>query len=592
MSSVTETGIAIENSSTWTIGLMSSSPAQSLPEDVLYEIFNTMAAVDPPRYAGPPDLPGRMPVRSSQSDLNLDLYPLWTGIRGPYWHAELEAIKRRNMFSEQGTLGFIVLTHVCRSWRRAGIDLAPLWGEIVHIFPSALETILARARGAPLALDFGALRRLPVLDQVALHDRYYMLLTKNVVRIRSLVASNPFRSFRDWYGLLLDQELPVLEDLTLKGAKRIPEDVASPIRPLIAPSLLRLVLDQTAYLPFSAPALRTLLIQGATQPVPASTLLAALSATPQLEKLELMFSLDDEPAPEYTPSVHLPNLAIARLCDSPEALSIWRHIVAPPNAELRLHAFRQTILVGPVTDSLGQVFSAIRPHTSDAAIDAFSLTYDGPYRTFVVALGLCSSASDPTASPPTNRVTMRLLFRDIIMEFGTIPTFLSRLAREMVPANIKLFHVSPCPPPEDFLDMDLFDIGNLQPVLQAFAGLYTISVGQEAHQNPFLNALGRRDNSGSVVAQSLKTIVFATIDEDTDPVGKGRVATSAKRWSDLASVLSARADAGHKLPRLVLKGVKSFSERIQADGLPGSDLVRAQVEEFADKRTWAGVATA
>ena len=241
---------------------MSLSPAQSLPEDIIYELFSALALIDPPRYAGPPDLPERMPVRSSQSDLNLDLYPLWSGIRGPYWHAELETIKRRGMFSESGTLGWITMTHVCRSWRQAGVDMARLWGEIVHVFPSALETVLARSRNAPLALDFGALRRLPVLKQMVLHDQYYMLLTRTIVRVRSLVASNPFRSFRDWHGLLLRQDLPVLEDLSLKGAKRIPEIVGSPLTPLVAPSLRRLVLDQTAFLPFSAPALRTLLIQG------------------------------------------------------------------------------------------------------------------------------------------------------------------------------------------------------------------------------------------------------------------------------------------------------------------------------------------
>lgn len=87
----------------------------TIPDDVLYEIFYTIAARDPP--------PGSV---SSPHTNAISMYP--TG------------------------LGWIRLTHVCQRWRTILLGLSALWGKVAFTFHSiqAFATLLERAQSAPV----------------------------------------------------------------------------------------------------------------------------------------------------------------------------------------------------------------------------------------------------------------------------------------------------------------------------------------------------------------------------------------------------------------------------------------------------------
>ncbi|VDC02105.1 unnamed protein product [Peniophora sp. CBMAI 1063] len=89
-----------------------SSTAQNLPHDILRELFEHLAAVDPPDFKDEMD-----------------------------------------MFS----LGWILATHVCGRWREVGLSVATLWADVVCTFPSVpiAEELVTRARGCLLDIAVG-----------------------------------------------------------------------------------------------------------------------------------------------------------------------------------------------------------------------------------------------------------------------------------------------------------------------------------------------------------------------------------------------------------------------------------------------------
>jgi hypothetical protein len=54
---------------------------------------------------------------------------------------------------EDSTLAWVTLTHVCARWRAVALDWAALWTDVCFdLGPAWAETMLARARGAPLTI--------------------------------------------------------------------------------------------------------------------------------------------------------------------------------------------------------------------------------------------------------------------------------------------------------------------------------------------------------------------------------------------------------------------------------------------------------
>ncbi|VDC02104.1 unnamed protein product [Peniophora sp. CBMAI 1063] len=99
-----------------------SSTAQGLPHDILHELFEHLAVVDPV---------------------------------GPLRTATLSC-----------SLGWITATHVCARWREVGLGLATLWANVVCAFPSMeiADELLLRARDCPLNIAVGHLDDEPEYD--------------------------------------------------------------------------------------------------------------------------------------------------------------------------------------------------------------------------------------------------------------------------------------------------------------------------------------------------------------------------------------------------------------------------------------------
>lgn len=90
---------------------MPAYTAQTLPHDILREIFDYVATASPAGYNYSPKL--------------------------------------------KYTLGWILLTHVCQRWRYTGLTAAPMWAVSVSAFPdpSIADELLARARNYPLTIN-------------------------------------------------------------------------------------------------------------------------------------------------------------------------------------------------------------------------------------------------------------------------------------------------------------------------------------------------------------------------------------------------------------------------------------------------------
>ena len=92
--------------------MVTPSIAQGLPHDILRELFEHLAIIDP------------------------------AGVE-PFFH-----------FRVKRPLGWIVATHVCAHWREAGLTAAALWAEVVSAFPdtSIADELVSRSRDALLTI--------------------------------------------------------------------------------------------------------------------------------------------------------------------------------------------------------------------------------------------------------------------------------------------------------------------------------------------------------------------------------------------------------------------------------------------------------
>ena len=79
----------------------------------------------------------------------------------------------------RGSLGWIVVTHVCQLWRAVSLNLKLLWAADVLAFPNrhALRTLVERAGSMPIELD---------LDRAALGGRF-----RDIGEFWDLIVSNP-----------------------------------------------------------------------------------------------------------------------------------------------------------------------------------------------------------------------------------------------------------------------------------------------------------------------------------------------------------------------------------------------------------------
>ncbi|VDC07022.1 unnamed protein product [Peniophora sp. CBMAI 1063] len=193
---------------------MVSSPSQTLvglPDDVLCEMYNVLAEIDPPRAAG----------RNVRRDMN------------------------------HNTLGWIKLTHVNRRLRGLGLNLATLWGRVLCLLPRGCEEILERSQNAALVLHLGPVsyttpgdffEMLPIFDIL---PRAYSITDQ-------LSNEHPLPR-REWW---LSSSLDNLRHLDL-NAMSLPMHTLEDRGRIVAPALCT-YRAAFVFVPFTAPLLRNL----------------------------------------------------------------------------------------------------------------------------------------------------------------------------------------------------------------------------------------------------------------------------------------------------------------------------------------------
>ncbi|VDB98102.1 unnamed protein product [Peniophora sp. CBMAI 1063] len=567
------------------VSSMRLSTAQTLPADILAELFYILASLDPPTPAAP--APNPVPTLTLAPTAS---HPSWCSPSSP-WFDEQEP-RPSHTAHEKGSLGWIATTHVCAHWRTTALSLAVLWGTTIHTFPRALEPILLRSKGAPLEFDFarrwwccrtcsryGPPQAPLTFRTVALNTHvkcgrfecYCEIARRNACRVRSL--RGPASALSAW------REYPILRELHLTGPGphgpvpsqgRINKHERTPGHAhehglghavvLNAPRLERLVFDGAALIPFCAPSLRVLVLHSVRPGACPSSVLALLRSTPRLEELELTFSLAHGP-PSWSCAHHgaveLPSLKSARLAGPAERLALWGRIRAP-NASVQIHAFAGAEGVAGL----------------DTLLSALSSTYIGD------VLGLVHGDLDYTitltsSSTLARCLQLRMLYRDIISLCGTMPLYTSRVLSHFTIEQVKALHAGPCLPAEYHCEEDWFGPRDTALVLRPMEGLREISLSWDAKgYQAWLLALGC---TGEVVLPRLETLVFISDDQRGDD---GR--STQERWACLIAVLEERTRRGYAVPRLVLRG-ESDAGNEEAKAL--CEWARRFVGVLVDERT-------
>ncbi|VDC02100.1 unnamed protein product [Peniophora sp. CBMAI 1063] len=235
------------------------STAQSLPHDVLSELFEHVAVIDP---AG----------------------------------ALLKGERR--------SLGWITTTHVCARWREVGLGLAALWADAVCAFPSVAiaDEVLLRARDCllnvtvgPPALDLDP--RTPFTRAPHLPTSWGIQHLQRARTLRCHVdRGSTYSDHSEAYTALRDTTLPLLQHLYLSDTTKPKRGDPPPIVELTCPSLLSAhfcnVLPHPSFA-VSASSLSRLCLElpyGTVSVYDLSPCLCALRDMSRLEHLKLVLS--------------------------------------------------------------------------------------------------------------------------------------------------------------------------------------------------------------------------------------------------------------------------------------------------------------
>lgn len=296
-----------------------------LPAELIREVFDWAAAIDPPRR------------RAEGEDIAEDRYPKDTLSR-------LEV-----------TLGWILITHVCFGWRTIGLSMTHLWASVVDTFlyPDISDELLLRAKGRGLTLRLtdcppGHTRHMS--NQINFNWSMQRLHHASTLIVPGLHHLNHTQG-SELRGVLTSHRFPCLQHLTVgplpppsventaedgETSAQPGEEILLPFR-LYALQLTTAVLGNVMCLPTSSlPQLRSLVLHfdDTIRNICFVRLVCCLYATPRLEEFVLITNseLDFALVPNnYQPLVCLNRLrslvVICRRSNNP--FHVWGRIAAP-----------------------------------------------------------------------------------------------------------------------------------------------------------------------------------------------------------------------------------------------------------------------
>ncbi|KZV73117.1 hypothetical protein PENSPDRAFT_683158 [Peniophora sp. CONT] len=312
------------------------TPFSRLPLEIQEEVFSWSAVIDPP-FSSMRRRKLHKPLRTpldyddlSDSDDEL--------------HGSLSLDERRKLESIEDSLGFIRISHVCKSWRAILLSMKRVWANNVGTLPLAATDMVLRARSCPVTITVqdtnlhGAfdINRMPEAPVIRVIHGTFLKPSRDDLRDYVSVIST-----RDKDGHPLEA-LNTLEtvNLSVLGAVHRLDDIPY----TVTPSLLS-VTSKNLFIAFIARSLRHLSITfedsesgryALEMPRFLSTLRGCCGTLQEL-KLVHCFALDFQPWPE---PVRFP--ALCRLdvggCSS-SLLDIIRDCFAyPSTCDVALHA--------------------------------------------------------------------------------------------------------------------------------------------------------------------------------------------------------------------------------------------------------------
>lgn len=187
-----------------------------LPDDIIRELYETLADIDIPRRAS---------------------------------YRKLSAYSHSARNSDEGSLGWIKMTHVSRRLRNIGINLSSIWGRVVCVFPRAWETTLARSRNAPLDLHLSD-------DGLEAYSHWPLSADVLLARARYIsdVVSPGQSATRSWWANTSHASLKVLELTVNDYTKAFDRDPGLLLKMgLITAPALEAYTVFGGYIPFHAP---------------------------------------------------------------------------------------------------------------------------------------------------------------------------------------------------------------------------------------------------------------------------------------------------------------------------------------------------
>ncbi|VDC06612.1 unnamed protein product [Peniophora sp. CBMAI 1063] len=526
--------------------------AQTLPEDILCELFTVCAILDPPTRR---DIDGLRRSTRLLAGLRPDapmgtLAPAWSTL--PVERLERDdddvpaLVSTGGLAADTTTLGWIRLTHTCARWRAVGIRLPRLWADIFPVLPHAADVILARSRDAPLSLDMDLTGRL-FGRKSNLLPPFLHLAQQHIARARILTF--PRYLGTQWNpNLLRDIQLPFLQTLRISISYL---EAAHPDFALHAPALTHLMLDGAFVPSFVGTSLKYLQITQRARGFDAVSLLDLLFCVPVLEELVLELYYVQEAEARASASstpliVSLAKLSYAQITGTPDTLTFLNCLRVPQTASLSFFVQRRPHRHGSILPLL----QVLTPRLQDFSINCMSFN-PGSY------VDVCLASSRAGGSEPAPRTFLRTDFNGVTRELGSLSAYLAQFFTRMEPSNITSFHAGSYTLRDITQESDdPFQYANL---LDQLSGLTTLSLSWlPARYQPFLVALGL--SPGPDTLDTVTVFSEDSLAAYDNHFYEPRIVLSAaesvsQRWQDILSMLRYRADNDRRLKRLVLKGL-------------------------------------
>ncbi|KAI0066255.1 hypothetical protein BV25DRAFT_1522425 [Artomyces pyxidatus] len=309
---------------------IASTPILSLPPEILTEIFLCCAA------------------------------------RGKLFEKRYTDVRGHHKFQSQlqfEWVGWINVTHVCRSWREVALNSASLWSfiDVVPMKPSGFDEMLSRSATTPLSLTISSDR--PYIDrwdEAALPPVYRILSSRTLPRLRNLFVQAERGAQDDiWFYELLSlmsssSVAPLLESLTLHCHKPIK---GFELRASQIPLLRSLTVSEWSnFLASSAfENLVELRICPRNHPPSTTDIFPILI---QMQRLEL-FSATMGPPEEQFPTSRspMPCLKSLQVAGNASCLDFVQHLILPSRCRTRIRpCYPDTNpLVHPVLETFGGI---------------------------------------------------------------------------------------------------------------------------------------------------------------------------------------------------------------------------------------------